>query len=146
MGELVDKDREHLRLLAIMHYVNAGLNALLSCFALLYVVLGAVFLARPGIFGNGADNPAAIVGYVFTILGAVFLLLGLGFAACLALAGRYLSAHRHRVFCMVIAGINCIFIPYGTLLGVATFMVLVRPSVQALFAAVPPPLPAAPLE
>jgi hypothetical protein len=46
----------------------------------------------------------------------------------------------------VIAGINCIFIPYGTLLGVATFMVLVRPSVQALFAAVPPPLPAAPLE
>jgi len=146
MGELVDRDREHLRLLAIFYYVNAGLNALFSCFALIYVVLGAVFLASPGTFGTGVDRPPAILGYIFTILGAVFLLLGLGFSACLALVGRFLSQRRHRLFCLVIAGIDCIFVPYGTVLGVFTFMVLMRPGMQALFGAAPPSLPAAPVE
>ncbi|HEY1206910.1 MAG: hypothetical protein ABSH46_18360 [Bryobacteraceae bacterium] len=146
MGELVDRDREHLRLLTIFYYVNAGINALFACIGLVYVGLGVVFLANPDAFGTGAGSPPAIVGYIFTILGAAFLLLGLGFSACLALAGRFLSQRRHRLFCQVIAGIDCVFIPYGTLLGVFTFVVLTRPSAQALFAAAPPPLPAAPLE
>jgi hypothetical protein len=147
MGELVDKDREHLRLLTLFYYVNAGMNAVFSCLGLIYVAMGALFLANPGTFGKGVDGaPLTIVGYFFTILGAVFLLLGLGFSACLALAGRSLSQRRHRLFCLVIAGINCLFLPYGTLLGVFTFVILMRPSVQALFAGAPPPLPPAQLE
>ena len=147
MGELVDKDSEHLRLLTLFYYVNAGINALFSCFGLIYVAMGALFLANPSTFGRGADgSPATLVGYAFTILGAVFLLLGLGFSASLAFAGRSLVQRRHRLFCLVIAGINCLFLPYGTVLGVFTFMVLMRPSVQALFAGAPPPLPPARLE
>ncbi|HXN50153.1 MAG TPA: hypothetical protein VN893_26120 [Bryobacteraceae bacterium] len=143
MGELVDKDTEHLRLLTLFYYVNAGINALFSCFALMYVVMGAVLLASPTVFGAGGDGPPAIVGFIFTALGAVLLLLGLGFSACLALTGRFLAQRRHRLFCQVIAGINCLFLPYGTVLGVFTFMVLTRPSAQALFAGAPPPLPPA---
>ena len=41
---------------------------------------------------------------------------------------------RSRIFCMVIAGITCLGIPYGTLLGVSTFIVLERPTVKQLFA------------
>jgi hypothetical protein len=146
VGELVDKDTEHLRLLTLFYYVNAGINALLSCFGLTYVLLGAIFLASPAPFGKNAEGPPAFLGYIFIILGAAFLLLGLAFSAGLALTGRFLSQRRHRLFCMVVAGINCLFLPYGTLLGVFTFMVLTRPSVQALFAGAPPPLPPAPLE
>jgi len=34
---------------------------------------------------------------------------------------------------MVIAGIECLFMPFGTVLGVFTLVVLVRPSVKELF-------------
>jgi hypothetical protein len=37
-------DEEHLRLLAIFHYVVAGLAALFSIFPLLYTTLGAIFI------------------------------------------------------------------------------------------------------
>ena len=146
MGELIDKDTEHLRLLTFFYYVNAGINALFSCFALMYVVIGALLLSNPTVFGKGGGGPPAIVGYIVTTLGGVLLLLGLGFSSCLALTGRFLAQRRHRLFCLVIAGINCLFLPYGTVLGVFTFMVLMRPSVQALFAGAPPPLPPARLE
>ena len=51
--------------------------------------------------------------------------------------------------CLIVAGVNCLALPYGTLAGVLTFIVLGRNSVRALFAngqpAVPdesvPPLP-----
>jgi hypothetical protein len=33
----------------------------------------------------------------------------------------------------VTAAISCLEVPYGTLLGVLTFMVMARPSVRALF-------------
>jgi len=146
MGELVDKDTEHLRLLTLFYYINAGINALFSCFALLYVAMGALVLLNPGMFGKNVEGPPAILGYLFTGICEVVLLLGWSFSACLAMTGRYLSQRRHRVFCLVIAGINCLFLPYGTVLGVFTFMVLMRPTVQALFAGAPPPIPAAPLE
>jgi len=43
------------------------------------------------------------------------------------------------MFCLVMAGVECIFTPFGTVLGVLTIIVLVRPSVKELF--MPRPLP-----
>ena len=37
------------------------------------------------------------------------------------------------IFHYVVAGIECIFMPFGTVLGVLTLLVLMRPSVKALF-------------
>lgn len=42
-----DKDNEHLRLLAIFHYVLAGVMALISLVPVVHVVAGLMFL-----FGN----------------------------------------------------------------------------------------------
>jgi hypothetical protein len=141
LAGIVDRDREHLRLLSIFHYINAGLNALSAFFAVVFLVMGVVLLAAAT---SGTSNPPPLfVGYLFVFLGVVFLTAGLAFAACLALAGRFLSQQRHRMFCLVIAVINCLSFPYGTMLGVFTIMVLMRPSVSELFEqAAPPPLPA----
>ena len=130
MGELVDKDQEQLRLLTLFYYVNAGTIAFLS-----FCVGGTILI--------GPDAPPA---RAFAIAGAVLFLLGLAYPARLVSAGRFLAQRRHRLFCLVIAGINCLFLPYGTILGVFTFVVLMRPSVEAPFAGAPPPLPPARLE
>ena len=55
----MSQDREHLQMLAIFHYVVAGLAALFSFFPLLYTTVGAVFIfaARHGTAKPGEDLP-----------------------------------------------------------------------------------------
>jgi len=49
------------------------------------------------------------------------------------LAGRYLSRNKHYTFALVMACIECLFIPFGTILGVFTIIALSRESVRTLF-------------
>lgn len=85
---------------------------------------------------NPAPPPPAMFaafGMMFVVMGVIMLVIGLTFALLAFLAGRYISSHRHRVFCLVVAGIGCLSFPLGTILGVFTFIVLLRPSVISLF-------------
>jgi hypothetical protein len=50
------------------------------------------------------------------------------------IAGRSLATHRHYWFAFAIACLECLFIPFGTILGVFTIIVLSREPVKALFA------------
>ena len=54
-------------------------------------------------------------------------------AACVALAGRELARHGGYTYCLIVAAIECLFMPFGTALGVLTLIVLMRPSVKAQF-------------
>ncbi len=51
------------------------------------------------------------------------------------LSGIYLRARKHRTFSLVVAGMNCLQFPLGTVLGVFTFVVLDRQSVKELYEA-----------
>jgi hypothetical protein len=42
--------------------------------------------------------------------------------------------HKNRMYCMVVAGIECIFMPFGTILGVFTLITLTKDSVKGIFA------------
>ena len=66
-------------------------------------------------------------------MGAVFFLTGWTLAVAMAIAGRKLAVRRSYTYCLVVAGIECLFMPFGTVLGVFTIIVLIRPSVKALF-------------
>jgi hypothetical protein len=51
-----------------------------------------------------------------------------------AISGWCISKRRARTFSLVIAGIDCIGMPFGTVLGVFTIVVLVRSSVLEIYA------------
>ena len=68
----MNQDSEHLQLLAIFHYVVAGLAALFSFFPLLYSVIGGFLLyaaEHPG--PNNQEPPPAFLGWMFIVLGVV---------------------------------------------------------------------------
>ena len=131
----MNQDKEHLRLLAIFHYIVAGLAALFSFFPLLYTTIGAIFIfvARHGTPKPGEDLPPEFLGWIFVGLGSFLLLLGIAMAICILLAGRCLSRNKHYTFALVMACIECLFIPFGTILGVFTIIALSRESVRTLF-------------
>jgi hypothetical protein len=70
---------------------------------------------------------------MFLALGMAGLILGWGFAIAMVIAGRMLQSCQAYVFCIVMAAIACAWMPFGTILGVFTIIVLVRPSVKELF-------------
>jgi hypothetical protein len=132
----MSQDKEHLQLLAIFHYVVAGLAALFSFFPLLYTTVGAIFIfaARHGTAKPGEDLPPEFLGWIFAVLGSLLFLIGIAMAICILIAGRSLALRKRYSFAFVMACIECLFIPFGTILGVFTIVVLSRESVRGLFA------------
>lgn len=128
---MMNQDRDNLRLLSIFHYVVAGIAALFALFPLLHLVLGVAMVS--GAFGQEEAEEARFIGLLFVLFSGVWILCGLTYASFVALAGRYLARHQKYTFCLVIACITCAFMPFGTVLGVFTIMVLNRESVKQLF-------------
>ena len=124
-------DEEHLQMLAVFHYVFAAVGVLFACFPLLYSVFGVAILA--GLLDEGSDVPPRVIGWLLVLIPGTMTLLGWAFAVCVFFAGRGLALRRRYTFCLVIAGIMCLFMPLGTVLGVFTIIVLLRPSVKELF-------------
>ncbi|MCW1923936.1 hypothetical protein OKA05_15320 [Luteolibacter arcticus] len=138
------QDAEHLKLLAIFHYVVGGMTMLFGSFPILHVIMGIMMLN--GKFATGSPtSPGAGMGnefgWVFIGMGSMFILIFWTFAVLLIYAGRCLSARRKHTYCFVMACLSCVHFPLGTALGVFTILVLQRPSVQGLFDK--PPMPGA---
>jgi len=70
---------------------------------------------------------------MFIVLGAVFFLAGIIMAICILIVGRCLSRRKGYSFALVIACIECLFVPFGTILVVFTIVALSRESVKAAF-------------
>jgi hypothetical protein len=98
------KDEEHLRLLAIFHYLVAALGAAFACLPLIHVAIGVMMIASPD-FMTGAQNepfPTTAFAYIFVIMGGVFVILGWSAAICTFISGRLLAQRRKRMFSLVL--------------------------------------------
>ena len=140
MGELVDRDLEHLRLLKYGYYIMAGITGLFSLFSLIYIGIGTIFASGvvPANNGSGDLRP---MGFIFVGLGVAVLLVGLIGTVLMYLVGKSLAEHRRRVFCIVMAALCCLQMPWGTAIGICTLIVLNRPAVKLLFGDAPPSAP-----
>lgn len=127
------QDEEHLRLLAIFHYIMGGLGFFISCFPLLHLAIGIAMIASPGMAVRNGEPAPMFVGYLFVVLAAAFILVGWSLALCTVLSGRMIAKRKNRMFSVVVAAGLCMFIPFGTVLGVFTIMVLNKDSVRALY-------------
>ncbi|HWF18547.1 MAG TPA: hypothetical protein VG754_04740 [Verrucomicrobiae bacterium] len=128
----MERDAEHLKLLSMFHYIRGGICAVFSCFFAVYIVAGMI-IAMTSAFSHARNAPPPALGLVLALAGGCIVLVGWTWGALQIYAGHCLAQRKHRMYCMVIAGLSCLFIPYGTLLGIFTLMVLQRPSVRQTF-------------
>ena len=130
-------DDEHLKLLSLGYMVSAAGTLITSIFSLLYVVAGMVVVGilsrRPEVTTNIGAQAPAFIGWIIEGIGIGLFFVTLALAAAKFRAAICIKRRKSRTFCMVMAGISCIAIPYGTILGVLTFMVFSRPSVMRQF-------------
>jgi len=134
MPRPIDIDLQHLKALSICHYVLGGLTAFVSSFFLIHVVMGIMTIASPSFMSGGSGPPPpAAIGWMFLVIGSGAVLVGWTFSVLVIIAGRLLARRKHHLFCMIMAGVCCAWAPLGTVLGVFTLIVLLRPSVKELF-------------
>jgi len=129
------KDQEHLKLLAIFHYVLAACSTCFSSIFLMHFFWGLAVRRGSPFLGPAEKNPPpAPLGIMLILMGGGIVLMGWSFAACLVFAGRSLAQHRRWVFCFTVAVLMCVFCnPLGTVLGVFSIITLMRPTVKELF-------------
>lgn len=121
-------DEEHLRLLALFHYISGGMTLAFSlAFGAMLGFMGAVFAAIETQPGKPA--PPVEILWVF----AAFLMVGVLMGVLEVVAGRCISLRRARVFTLIAAIPGVVFIPYGTILSIFTLLVLDRGSVKQLY-------------
>jgi Mn2+/Fe2+ NRAMP family transporter len=149
--------RERLRLLALAHYIYGGMGLLVLPFFIPFFAMMLMFATIPqqqsqkpaqpaplldnsGAYPRPASSPQpktepppAIVFAVFAaVAGTVFL----GIVTCSAVtayAGWCIHQRKKRTLIYIVSGFNCLFVPYGTILGVSTILVLGSPEARAEF-------------
>ena len=132
MPESLTQDEEHLRLLAIFHFVVAGMVFLVSLIPVIHLLVFVAIVSETFEPSDGNKFPR-LFSWFFILFSGGWIVFGSTFAVSLVIAGRALQARRRYTFCLVMACISCMFMPFGTVLGVFTIIVLVRYSVKQMF-------------
>ena len=134
---LRSRDEGDLRLLAVFHFVHAGLSLLILGFLAIHYVMMRIFFTNPKMWETAKEPPPfdpAEFFHLFAWLYTAGAVMTLAFMALNLLSGAFLLKRRHRLFTMITASINCLSFPLGTALGVFTLVVLCRESVERLYA------------
>lgn len=121
--------------MATFHTVFAVIGAIFATMPIIHVSIGIMMVATPQAFqqGDPAQPPTLWAGVFFIFIGGLFVLLGWAAAVCTFVSGRYLRLRRKRMFSFVMACILCMFMPFGTVLGIITIIMLSRDSVRRLY-------------
>ncbi|UCH65945.1 MAG: hypothetical protein JSW63_02080 [Ignavibacterium sp.] len=133
-------DEEHLRLLSLFHYIAGGITLFISLIILLEFLLLFVFweglMQQYGEHRYTSNNELdATIFTIFFYLLLVILLIVITFGILEILSARFIKLRKHRNFSFIIAILNLLSIPYGTILGIMTIIVLSRNSVKEIYSA-----------
>jgi hypothetical protein len=131
----MDRHDEHIRLLAIFHFIYAGLVLLGTLVPIFWLLVASIWW--PELASEARRDGGAVPAMATGALGLTFLGLGILLAwtwvGVLIAAGRSLLQRRRHTFCLVVAAIACLNVPLGTLLGVVSLLVLNRDEARGLF-------------
>ena len=121
--------KEHLRLLSIAYYISGAISVLYVSILLLHLVFLIVIASIPDnawTTNHNAVPPPRFIFVVFAVVIGCVILAGWAAGGLTIFAGRCIRERKRRIFVLVMAAINCAFFPYGTMLGVLSFILLCR--------------------
>jgi hypothetical protein len=127
------RDGEHLQLLSIFHFVVGGLAAAMIGLLCLHFLFFYFVFMNAEMWKGQKEPPPREFFYVFIWFYVFMGLMGAAGAVVNVLSGLFMQRRTHRTFSLVVAGLDCLQMPFGTILGVFTIVVLMRDSVRASY-------------
>jgi len=130
METLANRDLARVKLLAVLHFVLAGLFALFAFLPLIHLVTGLLVASGSG---TGSEAARPDVGWTLVGVSLVMMAGALAYAGCLAWAGKSLWRRRRYWLCLVVDILSLPVLPLGTALGILGVVYLRRPGVRDVF-------------
>ena len=133
------RDEDHINILAVCYWVFGALGIFTSIGAGLYMAFLATMMQQmSNEVGAAAGDipelemlgnlPGVILG-----LGVLLVVLGVVGAIMKIITGFLLKKRKAYTFCLITAGLTSLSLPFGTIIGVFTFVVLMRKQVARAF-------------
>jgi len=123
--------RDDLQFLAMFHFAIGAMAAMVS----LVPALG--LFVSTSLAAEGVPVDALLVRLFgeagAAIAAGLLLVVGMTLGALLVAEGFYLLRLRNFRFCRFVSTLGLFFVPFGTLLGAVTLVVLSKPATQAQF-------------
>ncbi len=157
-SQSTERDAEHVKGLAIAHYLLAGLSVLSAAPLIGFTggfssMLGdlngqfrsilAEYLGTSGLDATDAQQLDEVtndaLGMAQDLASAAFGLTMVGIVLCLLTAASFwwiahlLRKHERWSLCYLTGWFECLAFPFGTVVGIFTILVLSRPGVKRLF-------------
>jgi hypothetical protein len=129
----MNEDQNHLRMLSVAHYAFGCIGMVFSFFPILHVVVGWTALTAPEKLGGKGEPLPPFFGWMFLGAGLLAIVLGLTLSISAIISGKKLATREGYWFSFVVACVECMVMPVGTILGVFTIVVLQRDSVKSLY-------------
>lgn len=126
----MSEEEKHLDLLSVFHYIVGAMTAFFSSIPLIHFTIGVLMVL--GVLG-GNNDPPWFVGFFFMMIGGGIVICGWALAVAIIIAGRKLKKRESYNYCFVVAALECIMMPYGTVLGVFTIITLMKDEVKEKF-------------
>ncbi|MCB0770763.1 MAG: hypothetical protein KDC00_10205 [Flavobacteriales bacterium] len=115
---------KHLSTLSVLHYVYGAFICVGGFVAFALIFLGG-FLNSDFIAENGqGEPPPTWLGGFFQVFGAVLFVILEAWGIFTILSGRWIAKRKNKTGSTVMAGFNCLNIPFGIALGIFTFVTL----------------------
>lgn len=125
-----ETDEKNLDLLGTLHYVLGVLTALSACVPFIYLFIGLAMIGSGAYAGSAAPR---VFGAIFLVLSIILIVFGWVLAVLMIMTGSRLKQRHSYNFCMIVAFVECLIIPLGTVLGIFTIINLNKEEVKALF-------------
>lgn len=131
----VEKLRQNLGMLGLAHYAFAGLMVLTGCIFFFHVFFGIATIAMPEAFkdSNTGEPMPVFFGLTMTSIGGCAIAAFWTMALLFALAGGGLRSGRRRMLSLVTAVLMLGSFPLGTIVGVLTLMLLMKPEAKQIY-------------
>ena len=128
-----NSNSQNLDLIAIFHYVAAAIIYLKGLIALIFIGIGVI--AVTAILNEEGPELEALVpvGIIFFMFPMMFLVISAAIGTAVLIAGRRIAKRTHLTYCQIIAGLECLCFPHGTILGVISLIFLTRDDAKKQF-------------
>lgn len=127
-------ESQTLDLISIFHYVLAALIYFKGAISFLFIGIGTIAVA--GILSEKPDDMhigLLAVVLIFYVGPLIFLCLMWAMATLILIAGKRINKRTNLMYCQVIAGLECLCVPFGTILGIFSLIKLTKPEFKEAF-------------
>ena len=135
-----DRDKRHIGLLSVFHFIVGGGRLLISMIYLLLILRLEMnkfdaLAVQPGSEQVPSASMTQDPQNFLWLIGVVILFVFLTFFWSLLTiyVGWRMRKYKSRPLTLMNAVINCLFFPIGTVLGIFTLTILFRDSVKSLY-------------